>query len=62
MLRTDCQPDRFINGLPVYKPVSRFVIRLPDNMVRDNVVRDNVVRNNMVRDNMLRDNVVMLTL
>ena len=28
MLRTDCKPDRFINGPPVYKPVSRFVIRL----------------------------------
>ena len=28
MLRTDCQPDRFINGPPVYKPVGRFVIRL----------------------------------
>jgi len=28
MLQTDCQPDRFINGPPVYKPVSRFVIRL----------------------------------
>ena len=28
MLRTDCKPDRFINGPPVYKPVSRFIIRL----------------------------------
>ena len=28
MLRTDCKPNRFINGPPVYKPVSRFVIRL----------------------------------
>ena len=28
MLRTDCQPDRFINGPPVYKLVSRFVIWL----------------------------------
>ena len=28
MLRTDCKPDRYINGLPVYKPVSQFVIRL----------------------------------
>jgi len=28
MLQNDCKPDRFINGLPVYKPVSRFAIRL----------------------------------
>jgi len=28
MLRTDCQPDRFINGPPVYKPVGWFVIQL----------------------------------
>ena len=28
MLRTDCQPDRFMNGPLVYKLVSRFVIRL----------------------------------
>ena len=29
MLRTDyCQPDRFIDGPPVYKPVSPFVIQL----------------------------------
>ena len=28
MLQTDSKPDRFINGPPVYKPVSRFVIQL----------------------------------
>jgi len=28
LLRNDCQPDWFINGPPVYKPVSQFAIRL----------------------------------
>ncbi len=30
MLRTDYQPGRFINWLPIYKPVNRFINGRPD--------------------------------